>query len=101
MFLMMKFDDFTKKQRNIIAEFVFSFEKEILIKTDAVNLVDVFLEKKMIDTKHAEDLKFRIDKNHSVLEEMMEIIFTSIEDDEGKKIMSEYSSCTNTLNNNE
>jgi hypothetical protein len=86
----MKFDDFTKEERNVIAEFVYSYDKEILIKSDAHDLVDVFLKKEMIDSEHALSLRNRITENDFVLEEMIEILFTSVEEEEGKKIMSEY-----------
>lgn len=86
----MKFEDFTQEERTIIAEFVYSYDNEVLIKADALELVDVFLKKKLIDEPHAVDLKERINKNTFVLEEMTEILFTSLEYEEGVKIMNEY-----------
>jgi hypothetical protein len=86
----MKFEDFTQEERTIIAEFVYSYDNDIMIKPDALDLVNVFLKKEMVDSEHAEDLRNRINKNDFVLEEMIEILFTSVEEEEGRKIMQEY-----------
>lgn len=86
----MKFDDFTQKERNIIAEFVYGYDYDILIKAEAHLLVNLFVEKKLIDSNHAEDLRTHIDIDGFVLDEMIEILFTSIDEKEGKKIMDEY-----------
>ena len=86
----MKFENFTQEQRAIIAEFVYSYDSDILIKADALKLVDVFIEKELIEQDHAVDLREKILNNHLVLEEMIEILFTSVEEEEGKKIMNEY-----------
>jgi hypothetical protein len=50
----------------------------------------VFIEKELIEQDHAVDLREKILNNHLVLEEMIEILFTSVEEEEGKKIMNEY-----------
>jgi hypothetical protein len=86
----MKFEDFTQEERTIIAEFVYSYDNDILIKTDALYLVNVFVKKEFVDEQHAEDLRYKIENNQLVLEEMIEILFTSVEQEEGKKIMDEY-----------
>ena len=86
----MKFENFTQEQRTIIAEFVYSYDSDILTKADALKLVDVFIEKELIEQDHAVDLREKILNNHLVLEEMIEILFTSVEEEEGKKIMNEY-----------
>ena len=86
----MKFEDFTKEQRAIIGEFVYSYDNDILIKPDALDLVDVFIEKDFIDEEEAIILRDKINNNIPCLEEMIEILFTSVEEEEGKKIMKEY-----------
>jgi len=86
----MKFEDFTKEERLVIAEFVHSYDSDILIKSDAISLVDLFVYKFFVDSQHALQLKENINSNHSVLEEMIEILFTCVEEQEGKKIMNEY-----------
>jgi two-component sensor histidine kinase len=86
----MKFEDFTQEERTTIAEFVYSYDSDILIKTDALDLVNVFVKKEFVDELHAEELRHKIKNNQLVLEEMIEILFTSVEEVEGKKIMNEY-----------
>jgi uncharacterized protein YlaN (UPF0358 family) len=86
----MKFEDFTQGERTIIAEFVYSYDNLILIKPDALALVNVFVKYDLVDKEHGEDLINKINKNDFVLEEMIEILFTSVEEEEGKKIMKEY-----------
>lgn len=44
----MKFEDFTKEERYVIAEYVYSYNSEILIKSDAKILIDLMLKKEMI-----------------------------------------------------
>ena len=99
----MKFTDFNQEQRTTIAEFVYSFDNDILIKADALKLVDVFIEKELIEQYHAVDLREKILNNHLVLDELIEILFTSIEEVEGKKIMDEYfgRKVSENSNNNE
>ena len=86
----MKFNDFNHKERTIIAEFVYCYDTDILINTDAINLIDVMLDKEMIDSEHGKELRDKVSKNHSVLEELINILFTSVEEEEGKKIMNEF-----------
>jgi hypothetical protein len=86
----MKFDDFNKRERTIIAEFVYCYDTDILIKTDALNVIDVMYDRQMIDSEHEKELKEKVSKNHSVLEELIDILFSSIEEEEGKKIMNEF-----------
>lgn len=86
----MKFEDFTQEERTIIAEFVYSYDSDILIKNDALKLVDLFIKKELIDNSHAEDLRYKINNNLLVIDDLIEILFTSVEEEEGKKIMNEY-----------
>ncbi len=87
----LKFEDFTKEQRHIMAEFVYSYENDILIKSDATNLLNVMLEKQMIDKEDFETFESRVQKNHSsILEDIIEILFTTVEENDGKRIMNEY-----------
>lgn len=86
----MKFEDFTQEERTIIAEFVYSYDSDILIKTDALYLVNLFVKKEFVDEPYAKELRYKIENNQLVLEEMIEILFTCVEEVEGKKIMNEY-----------
>ena len=82
---------------------MYSFDNDILIKADALKLVDVFIEKELIEQDYAVDLREKILNNHLVLDELIEILFTSIEEVEGKKIMDEYfgRKVSENSNNNE
>jgi hypothetical protein len=86
----MKFEDFTKEERFVIAEFVYSYDSDILIKSDAISLVDLFIDKYFVDSQQALKLKDNINNNIPVLEEMIEILFTCVEEKEGQNIMNEY-----------
>jgi hypothetical protein len=86
----MKFEDFTKEERNVIAEFVYSYDSDILIKSDALDLVDLFIKKELVDNPHGEELRNKINNNLLVIDDLIEILFTSVEEEEGKKIMNEY-----------
>ena len=63
----------------------------------------MFIEKELIEQDHAVDLREKILNNHLVLDELIEILFTSIEEVEGKKIMDEYfgRKVSENSNNNE
>ena len=50
----------------------------------------MFIEKEFIDEEEAIVLRDKINNNIPCLEEMIEILFTSVEEEEGKKIMNEY-----------
>lgn len=93
----MKFKDFTPNERNIIAEFVYSYDADILIKDDALKLLDIMYEKKMIDKEDFETFKIRVNKNEPVLDDIIEILFSIVEENEGKKIMNEYFKMSNMI----
>lgn len=86
----LKFEDFSPEQRNVIGEFVYSYETEILIKADALSLIKLFQGKELVTEQHAGELSEKIINNKEVIDELLEILFTSIEDEEGRKIMEEY-----------
>jgi hypothetical protein len=86
----MKFEDFTKEERFIISEFVYCYDNLILIKRDALALVNVFVKYEFVDKEQGKNLRTKINKNDFVIEEMVEILFTYIEVEERKKIMDEY-----------
>lgn len=81
--------DFTKDERNIIAEFVFSFQTDVLIVSDAQKLVDVLAKHELITDK--ENWHKRIaDKDPAVCSELLGIVGQKIPDDQGDAIMNEY-----------
>ena len=84
-----------KTEKEIIQEVIDRLEKE-QPKTEygaivlALDLLVIMFSKNMIDETDFEILKDRVNKNDSVLEDIIEILFTTIEESEGKKIMNEY-----------
>jgi hypothetical protein len=81
--------NFTKDEKNIIAEFVFSFQTDVLIVSDAERLVEVLAKHGLITDK--ENWCKRIsDKDGSVCSELFEVVGQKIPDEQGKEIMDEY-----------
>ena len=87
----MKFEDFTKEERYTIAEYVYSYESDILISSDATELVKLMAKKEWINSSQASIINTKIEnKKGFIAEEIMEILFHNVPDEEGKKIMDEY-----------
>lgn len=87
----MKFEDFTKEERYTIAEYVYSYDNDVLIISDATELVKLMAKKKFIDSSQESMLNTHIkNKKYFIAEEIMEILFHNVPDEEGKKIMDEY-----------
>ena len=49
----MKFEDFTLKERSVMAEFVYSYDNDIMIKSDALDLLVIMFSKNMITSFYA------------------------------------------------
>ncbi len=86
----LKFENFTEKQRNVIAEFVYSYETDILIKSDAISLLEIMLEKDMIDESDFLTYKEATENNTLPVDDIIDILFICVEEEDGKKIMQEY-----------
>lgn len=87
----MKFEDFTKEERYTIAEYVNSYQQDILIVSDATELVKLMAKKEWIDSSQESMLNIHIkNKKFFIVEEIMEILFHNVPNEEGKKIMDEY-----------
>lgn len=86
----MKFEDFTPQERYIIAEFVYAYDSDTMIKSEALKLVDILKIKAIIDEEKSFELIERINNQDYVLEELIETLFAAIPEEEGKKIMQEY-----------
>jgi hypothetical protein len=86
----MKFEDFTPEERYIIAEFVYAYDSDTMIKSEALKLVDIFKSKEILDEEKGNEFIEKILNNHYILEELIETLFTAIPEEEGKKIMQEY-----------
>ncbi len=88
---MKKFEDFSADERRKIAEFIYSWEHEILIKPDALDCLSIMRSHELIDLATHIDLRNRINNGHySPVEEIVEILFSTIDEDSGKRIMKEY-----------
>ncbi len=81
--------DFTKNERNAIAEFVFSFQTDVLIVSDATDLVDVLANHEFITDKDNWNKRIS-DKDSGVCNELIKIIEEKISKEQGKSIMDEY-----------
>lgn len=87
----MKFEDFTKEERYVIAEYVYSYNSEILIKSDAKSLIDLMLKKEMILKEIAIHLSEKVEsQDFYVADEIISVLSLFIDGDEGMKIMNEY-----------
>ena len=81
--------EFTKEERNAIAEFVFSFQADVLIISDATRLIDVLAAHELLSDK--ENWQKRITaQDPNVCRELFEIIGKKISNEQGKEIMDEY-----------
>ena len=87
----MKFEDFTPKERYVIAEFVYSEESDILIKGDGHDLIELFKNKNIIDSVKAEELNKAVDTNaNNIVSQLTTILRENVSNEEGAKIMQEY-----------
>ena len=81
--------DFTKEERNDIAEFVYSEKADILIKSDAINLINVLHRHNIIKQP-----KYYIDsinnQKEGIVEELIKVLHSSITIDQMNATMKEY-----------
>lgn len=89
---MKNFEDFTKEERYIIAEYVYSYLSDILIKTDALKLIDVLVNHSLISKEEEALLRdFKdLGKGFTFIEDLVNILDTKTTPECGKKIMDEY-----------
>jgi hypothetical protein len=81
--------DFSKDDKYAIAEFVFSFQTDVLITSDATRLVDVLAKHELITDK--DNWHKRITAQDSnVCSELFDLCQASIPNEQGKAIMDEY-----------
>jgi len=86
----MKFEDFTKEERTAIAEFVLAYDNDVFIKSDAEKMISIFFAKEMIYSEDSACLSRQLKDNENILEELIEILFSSVDVSVGKQIMDEY-----------
>lgn len=81
--------DFTKEEREIIAEFVYGYEQDILIVSDAEKVLEVLNNKNLIDN-YKELVNGIKNKNNGTADAIMDTLFLKIADEQGNEIMNEY-----------
>ena len=81
--------DFTKEEREIIAEFAYSYEQDILIVGDAEKVLEVLNNKNLIDN-HKELVNGIKNKINGTADAIMDELFSKISDEQGNEIMNEY-----------
>jgi hypothetical protein len=79
----------TKEQRNVIAEFVFSYKTDVLIISDAEDLIKVLADCKLISNKK-ELLKKVEDKTDGIADELFNLLTAKISKEQIEEIMKEY-----------
>jgi hypothetical protein len=81
--------DFTKEERETIAEFVYSYKQDILIKSDATRLIDVLAKYKIIENDLAWHEKVK-NKGEGVATDLLALVSKHIPNEQGEAIMKEY-----------
>jgi hypothetical protein len=86
-----KFIDFTKEERNIIAEYVYSYSQDILIKNDAIKLLDVMDKYSLINDDDYKTFTYRIEnKTDNTSEDLLKLLESKVSKEQGVSIMEEY-----------
>jgi hypothetical protein len=86
-----KIIDFTKEERNIIAEYVYSYSQDILIKTDAIKVLDVMDKYNLINTDDYKAFKYRLEnKTDNTSYDLLKLLESKISKQQGVSIMEEY-----------
>lgn len=81
--------NFTKEERYIIAEYIYSYNSDILIKSDALQLIDVLDKKGIIE--HILLLKNLVKGGDAnIADKLMDILINNIPDSVLNEIMHEY-----------
>lgn len=80
---------FTQKEKNIIAEFVYSKQQEILIIADAEKLIEVLVQHKLIEDKEGWLRRVK-EKEPRVIADLEFVLKSKVSDEQGKEIMNEY-----------
>jgi hypothetical protein len=81
--------ELSNKDKYIIAEYVYSWQSDILIKSDAERLIDVFDKHELIKNKKSW-LKDVEDQSDNIAVKLMLVLENNISDDVGNKIMDDY-----------
>lgn len=85
---------FTKDEKGIIADFVHANETDTLIVTEAIKLIEVLADHKLIEEK--EWLRRVKEKEPNLVSDLMMVLKTKISNEQGQSIMDEYYGTTTT-----
>ena len=81
--------DFTEEERSIIAEYVFSHKVDILIVSDATDLLEVLNKYNLVEDY--EGLKNGIaNKENGITDKLLSLLMSKVPKEHGVEIMDEY-----------
>lgn len=87
----MKEFQFTSQENTDIAEFIFSEESGILIKSDAASLLNVFHEHKIIDDNEKTLMTDKVNNQiDGIVDDIKSILYENISKEQIKSIMNQY-----------
>lgn len=81
---------FNQEERTIIAEYIFSYQTDILIKGDVLSILDLFLKKELITEGEHSRLEQDVFDNKCDLNKINRLISDKISYELKNKIMEEY-----------
>lgn len=82
---------FTQEQRTIIAEYIFSYQTGVLIKGDALSVLDLFYKKELITKEVYENLDQDVMENkNDISTKIARLLSDKIPYEIKNKIMQEY-----------
>jgi len=82
--------EFTHEERTIMAEYIFSYQTDILIKGDVLSLLDLFLKKELITEYEHMKLDESVFDNKCDLNKINRLMSDKIPYEMKNKIMREY-----------
>ncbi len=83
--------EFNQEERTIIAEYIFSYQTGVLIKGDALSVLDLFLKKELITNEQHIELDQEVfDNKTDISNKIARLMSDKIPYEMKNKIMSEY-----------
>lgn len=82
---------FSKEDKLAIAEYIFSYHSDVLIKSDAYNLINLF-EKYKIEPQRIRDMRIRVAQGEAISDYLYRTIEENISKEILEDIMDEYQS---------
>lgn len=85
------FEELSERDRYVIAEFVYSFETDILVKSDAVNLINVLSQHECVSQDQAKVLVSRaMFLDFAIVDDLMTLLEENFSNETMKQIMNNY-----------